>query len=104
MTTSLRATALFNDPDLTEVSGTQPLLGESDVLSLGRPRDPPSREDWERFKLTIVSKYVGMNIPLHEIVLDMEYCYGFKASQRMYKQRFTEWVSLSWANSHLLQC
>jgi tetratricopeptide (TPR) repeat protein len=61
------------------------------VYSEYRPLDPPTRADWECFKDPIIHKYVGMNLPLREIVRQMEYWHGFKASQRMYKQRFTEW-------------
>ncbi len=65
-------------------------LDEHPSLTL-QPLDPPNREDWERFKPTIVGKYLGMNAPLHEIVREMEHWYGFRASKRMYKQRFTDW-------------
>lgn len=81
---------------LLDMAGTlyaepkSPFLAVAPSLTL-RPLDPPTREDWERFKPTIVGKYLGMNTPLHEIVRDMEQCYGFRASQRMYKQRFTDW-------------
>ena len=81
---------------LLEIAGTlyaepkSPFFAVAPSLTLG-PLDPPTREDWERFKSTIIGKYLDMNTPLHEIVGDMEQCYGFRASQRMYKQRFTDW-------------
>ena len=67
-----------------------PFISHAATFNL-QPLEPPSREDWERFKTTIIGKYLGMNAPLHEIVVEMEQYYGFKATQRMYKQRFTEW-------------
>ena len=79
--------------DMREVLYTEPkspYFSTTPDLRL-QPLDPPTREDWERFKTTIIGQYVGMNAPLHEIVREMDQWHGFKASQRMYKQRFTEW-------------
>lgn len=49
-------------------------------LDLSAPLDPPSREDWERFKTTILEQYVGMNMPVKDLVQHMEFYYTFKAT------------------------
>ena len=53
---------------------------ELQALNLYPPLDPPSREDWERFKATIVDHYVGMNMPVKQLVHQMEVMYSFKAT------------------------
>ena len=70
---------------------TLPQMSLHTASGFNKPHDPPSREDWEEFKTAIINQYVGMNSPLHQIVRDMDSWYGFKATQRMYKQRFTDW-------------
>lgn len=49
-------------------------------FSLYPPLDPPSRDDWERFKTTILEQYVGMNMTVKELVSHMETWYQFKAT------------------------
>ncbi|RMZ92035.1 hypothetical protein DV736_g708, partial [Chaetothyriales sp. CBS 134916] len=56
-----------------------------------RPLDPPSREDWQNHKMAIISMYIGQNMPLRQLVPYMDSYYGFKATERMFKQRFTDW-------------
>jgi hypothetical protein len=50
------------------------------AFSLYPPLDPPSREDWERFKTTILEQYVGMNLTVKELVNYMEMWFQFKAT------------------------
>ncbi|ETN46621.1 uncharacterized protein HMPREF1541_00807 [Cyphellophora europaea CBS 101466] len=66
-------------------------------LNLYPPLDPPSREDWERFKPVILEQYVGLNLTVKELVHHMEMWYQFKATPRMFKQRFTEWNVFKYA-------
>ena len=49
-------------------------------LNLYPPLDPPSREDWERFKPVILEQYVGLNLTVKELVHHMEMWYQFKAT------------------------
>lgn len=49
-------------------------------FSLYPPLDPPSRDDWERYKTTILDQYVGMNLTVKELVNHMEMWYQFKAT------------------------
>lgn len=53
---------------------------EMPPFSLYPPLDPPSREDWERFKTTILEQYVGMNLTVKELVDYMEMWFQFKAT------------------------
>ena len=84
------STPLLDMAGILYAEPKSPFFAVAPTLAL-RPLDPPTREDWERFKPTIIGQYLGMNTPLHEIVRVMEQWYGFRASQRMYKQRFTDW-------------
>lgn len=66
-------------------------------FSLYPPLDPPSRDDWERFKTTILEQYIGMSMTVKELVHHMDTWYQFKATPRMFKQRFTEWGVFKYA-------
>lgn len=45
------------------------------------PLDPPSREDWERFKTTILEQYIGpSNMTVKDLVQHMEMWYTFRAT------------------------
>ncbi|KPI43001.1 uncharacterized protein AB675_2134 [Cyphellophora attinorum] len=61
------------------------------VSSFPPPLDPPSREDWDRFQQIILEHYIGANMPVKKLVDHMERHYSFKATPRMYKQRFYDW-------------
>ena len=56
-------------PGLSRVQKTMPL-----------PLDPPSRDEWQNFKVIIVDLYIGQNAPLRELVSHMAFHHGFKAT------------------------
>lgn len=58
---------------------------------LRRPSNPPDAEDWSTHKDIILKMYDEDDRPLSEVRLFMESCYGFLASERMYKRRFDKW-------------
>lgn len=101
-----RSSLLSTDPATLMSTYTSAMLDMADMQAMDldlaspsanstyneyRPLDPPTRDDWERFKDSIIHKYVTMDLTLHETASQMQYWHAFKATKRMYKQRFTEW-------------
>ncbi|RMZ81573.1 hypothetical protein DV737_g2485, partial [Chaetothyriales sp. CBS 132003] len=74
-----------------ELGVEQTLIMSQPHKTMTQPLDPPSREDWQNHKMVIISLYIGQNMPLRQLVPYMDSCYSFKATGRMYKQRFTDW-------------
>ena len=70
---SLGATTLHSQPmEATDLSHT--------TKTVSLPLDPPSRGDWESFKLMIIDLYNIQGMPLWELVQHMEYHHAFKAT------------------------
>lgn len=65
----------------------------SAISPIARISQPPSNEDWERFRSVILSLYDQQNLPLKVVRQRLLQQYGFKASERMYKSRLTAWNS-----------
>ncbi len=66
------------DEDSLAIEGVPELSHNPKTMSL--PLDPPSREDWQSFKLMIIDLYIGQNMPLRELVRYMEYHHAFRAT------------------------
>ncbi|KAK8126989.1 uncharacterized protein PG998_002748 [Apiospora kogelbergensis] len=58
-------------------------------------RQPPQNA-WDQYKPAIKRLYIDENLPLPQVMEDMIKTYDFKASIKMYKDRFREW---KWAKN-----
>lgn len=70
------------------------------------PHNPPLAEDWENYKSTIVHLYDTLNLSLPAVKKRMEEEYGFIASERMYKGRFSKekWnIQKNWTDQDILE-
>ncbi|KAI5458458.1 hypothetical protein BGZ63DRAFT_416128 [Mariannaea sp. PMI_226] len=85
-------------PQLSQISPAPPLPAERRPSVSSRPQagTRPSREQvpaeaWESFKGTIRSLYLEERKPLKEVMAIMADKYGFQATPKMYKTRFSQW-------------
>lgn len=59
------------------------------VTPLPLPQNPPTAEDWANYKDTILEMYDTLNLPLPTVLERMREQYGFIATVKMYKDRFS---------------
>jgi hypothetical protein len=57
----------------------------------GAGRQPPSPEAWVAVKEIVRRLYVEDELPLREVKMYLEEHHGFKASERMFKDRLKKW-------------
>ncbi|KAF4983391.1 hypothetical protein FZEAL_1120 [Fusarium zealandicum] len=80
----------------TAVSHTLPSERRSSVSQRSQAGSRPSREQvpaeaWESLKTTIRTLYLEERKPLKEVMSIMADKYGFQATPKMYKTRFSQW-------------
>ncbi|EWG41779.1 hypothetical protein FVEG_15339 [Fusarium verticillioides 7600] len=51
----------------------------------------PSAKYWDHYRETITELYIKRNMSLPRLMPHMRHEYGFRATEKMYKLRFTEW-------------
>ncbi|KFA76673.1 hypothetical protein S40288_04420 [Stachybotrys chartarum IBT 40288] len=81
-------------PDLPSSTPINPQQQSPTPLrpSASRPsREQVPAEAWEQFKTTIRSLYLEERKPLKEVMSIMADKYGFQATPKMYKTRFSQW-------------
>ncbi|KAF5024113.1 hypothetical protein F66182_3815 [Fusarium sp. NRRL 66182] len=85
-------------PQLSQVSASLPPPSErqGSVSQRSQAGTRPSREQvpaeaWESFKNTIRTLYLEERKPLKEVMSVMADKYGFQATPKMYKTRFSQW-------------
>ena len=57
----------------------------------GAGNQPPTAAAWVAVKQVIHRLYVEDGLPLREVKADLEEHHGFKASERMFKDRLKKW-------------
>ncbi|KPI38998.1 uncharacterized protein AB675_4712 [Cyphellophora attinorum] len=76
------------------------------TTKLPAPNNPPLAVDWENYKPIIVELYRDLNLSLPVVKQRMETEYGFIASERMYKGRFSKdkWnIPKNWRDEHIIE-
>ncbi|KAF5673639.1 hypothetical protein FDENT_10212 [Fusarium denticulatum] len=51
----------------------------------------PAVKDWDHYRETITELYIKRNMSLPKLMSHMRLVYGFRATEKMYKLRFTKW-------------